>query len=508
MLIGDILSEALATREGALAAVDGRVELTYGELERRTNGFAHALRAKGIAPGDRVGMLLGTGVAFLEVYIGLGKAGAIAVPITTRASATEVAFLVAHAGCRCLIHDRALADRVAGVAVERIDGDQLEALLAPADERPEVTWSEHDDGAIFYTSGTTGSPKGVRLTQAGLMWCATTVRETYAIGPEDVALCQLPLSHVTVHFVPFPLLLAGGTIVLDDGFNTERTFAWMERYDPTIWVSVTATATLLAKHAFAQPGERRLERLRKILTGGSHVPDALRSAWRRLAPRATLVNCYGMTEMASAITRMDPDAMELRPGSVGLPYPGVQVRIGDGAAPPGTTDEVFVRAPSIMAGYWANPAATGETLVDGWLRTGDMGYLDEDGYVYLVGRRSQRLKRGGETIFPGEVESVIAALDPVKEVSVVGRHDEVMGDRLVAVVAQQPGAAITAEEIVTACAERLADFKVPEFVAILPGELPKNATGKIDTHGLDRLVNSGGLALVDLRRGSVRHGSS
>jgi acyl-CoA synthetase (AMP-forming)/AMP-acid ligase II len=239
-----------------------------------------------------------------------------------------------------------------------------------------------------------------------------------------------------------------------------------------------------------------------VYFGGAGVPDSLLASWARFAPDTAIANVYGLTEMGPAVSGHDPTIHPPRPGSVGPPYPGIEVRI-EADPPPGVIGEILVRAPSMMAGYWRNEAASKEALRDGWLHTGDLGFLDADGFLFISGRQKHMLKRGGENVFPNEVEAVIIRHPAVKEVIVIGVPDEVMGERVAAVLAPQPGGELDAADVIAYCAQRLADFKVPELVAVLAPELPKNSVGKVDLRGLQARVRGEGFDFVEFRRGRL-----
>jgi acyl-CoA synthetase (AMP-forming)/AMP-acid ligase II len=340
----------------------------------------------------------------------------------------------------------------------------------------------------------------VRLTHRGILHCGTVTGSAFQITAGDVALALLPLYHTATHFIPLPVLMAGGTVVVHEGFKAETAFALLEDARVTLFPTVSAVATLMAKHAESSGRLGGLEDLRMVFFGGAGVPDALLSAWARFAPNTAIANVYGLTEMGPAVAAHDPNRHPPKPGSVGPPYRGIEVRI-EGDPAPNTIGEILVRAPSMTAGYWRNEQATQEALRDGWLHTGDLGFLDEDGFLYISGRRKHMLKRGGENVFPNEVEAAIIRHPAVKEVIVVGVPDEVMGERVAALLAPQPGVDLDAEDVVAYAAQRLADFKVPELVAVLAPELPKNSVGKVDLRGLQARARTDGFEFLEFRRG-------
>jgi len=488
---------AVGAREfaDAIAITDGERRISYAELEA---GVARVAAALHVEPGDRVALLCANRAEFWFGYLGIARAGAVSVPLGTRLSVSELAFLIDHAECRALLHGAEHADvaRALAGAVERLDLD----ALPDGGEAPTAAPDPASDAAIFYTSGTTDSPKGVRLTHEGILHCATVCGNAFEITGDDVALALLPLYHTSTHFIALPTLMAGGTVVVHEGFNADAAFALLERHGVTLFPTVSAVATLMAKHAERTRREGGLEHLRMVYFGGAGVPDSLLASWARFAPSTAIANVFGLTEMGPAVAGHIPTKHPPKPGTVGPPYAGIAVRI-DGDPGPGAVGEILVRGRSMMAGYWRNEDATRAALRDGWLHTGDLGFLDEDGFLSISGRQKHMLKRGGENVFPNEVEAVIIRHPAVKEVIVVGVPDEVMGERVAALLSPQPGARLEPEEVVAICAEQLAEFKVPELVAVLEPELPKNSVGKVDLRGLHAKARDAGFEFLEFRRG-------
>jgi acyl-CoA synthetase (AMP-forming)/AMP-acid ligase II len=516
-VVGEIPARGLAVAgPDKTAIVDDLTSLTYGELEAGSDALAVALRERGLRPGDRVGLLLTNSSRFMLAYFATAKAGGVIVPINPRLSAGEIQFLVDHTECAAFFYDGSFADKVGTLRLPSIriavgeglgDDATMEALIATGaapDWEPPV---ESDTVAIFYTSGTTADPKGVEMTHRTILKTVEILTDSFDIVADDVGLCPIPLTHTTVHFTPVPTIAAGATVVLCDRFRPSSALDLLERHQVSLLPTVTAVAVLMAKELEASERRYDLSALRKIFLGGANVPISLVDTWHDLAPNCSAVNCYGMTEMDGPISRMDRHRFPVRPGSVGKPYPGVEVRIvaDDGAdAPAGEVGEIVVTGGNRMAGYWNNPSASAAVLDGQWLHTGDLGYRDDEGYLFVSGRKKNVLKRGGELIFPDEIENVLLANAGVKEAIVVAVGDEVMGERVAAVIARQPGAEIEADEVVSYCAEHLAEFKVPEFVGFVPEELSKNTVGKIDRRAIAAEVTAGSLEMVDRRRGSVR----
>jgi long-chain acyl-CoA synthetase len=537
MVLGDVSRLMAAEAPERTAIVDGQRSVTYGEWEREANALAALLLERGVRPGERVAMLLSNGAGFFVAYHGVAKAGAVAVPIGTRLGLSEMRFLVDHSRSRVLIHDSstaAMASELAepttasselttappGPAAASSEPGQCELLdldhpdLAArlragtdADDLDLPQVSSDDDAAIFYTSGTTASPKGARLSHRAVLNCARIVGDRFEIGPEDVTLAMLPLYHTATHFVPLPTLVRGGTVVIHEGFKVEEAFDLLIDHRITHFPTVTAVAVLMAKFVSQSGRALDLSRLRKVYIGGAGVPPTLLDSWAAFAPETAIVNCYGLTENSPAVASLDPSLMEAKTGSVGLPYDGIEVRIvseDGGEVQVDEIGEILVRGDSTMSGYLDNPEASAATLRDGWLYTGDLGTRDAEGYMWIVGRKKHMLKRGGENVFPDEVEAALIKHAAVREAIVVGVPDEVMGERVGAIVAAQPGTDPDPAEVVASCRELLADFKLPEFVEIRAGELPKNSVGKVDARHLHEDAREGRVTWTDLRRGRAR----
>jgi fatty-acyl-CoA synthase len=274
--------------------------------------------------------------------------------------------------------------------------------------------------------------------------------------------------------------LAGGRVVLREGFNAAEAIALMSKHQASTYVTVTSTAVLTLKAA-QLAGETPIKSLRKLLVGGSPIPPAMIAEWKELVPEIDVYAIYGLTEMSPSTSRLHGGEVLRKPGSVGRPYDGIEIRVTDetGAdVPAGTRGEICLRSPTMMKEYYRNPEATAAALAAGWLHTGDIGYVDDDGCLYIVDRKKNVIKRGGVTIYPAEVEAALYGHPAVKEVVVIGLSDPVMGEIVTAVIAARSGMEFTAAEVVAHCRDLLAGFKIPGFVVFLD-ELPKNGTGKV-----------------------------
>jgi long-chain acyl-CoA synthetase len=443
-------------------------DVTYRELDELTGRFAAALRSAGLERGDRVAVQLPNVPEFLVAYYGILKAGLVMVPMNPQLTKPETDYLLTHSGAR-----RHFAD-----------ADEVAALCAAAAPSDEVTATEPQDTAVIvYTSGTTGRPKGAELSHFELYMSCTVGSETFGAVPEDVTLAVLPLFHIyglscsvnsTVRF--------GSTMSLVRRFEVPAVIDAMERHGVTISLGVpTMYHALLAMAGDLE--DRDLSAFRVASCGGAPMPRALIEGFEKKFG-VTVLEGFGMSETGAAGFVNRPG--ERRVGSIGKPLWGVQARIegAGGLTGPEHVGELLIKGHVVMNGYHDDPAASAETVVDGWLHTGDLGYVDEDGFYYIVDRIKDMIIRGGFNVYPREVEEVLYRHPAIREAAVLGRPDERLGEEVVAVVVLQPSAEsgdpgeTTAEQIIAFCRESLAGYKCPHEVRFA-AQLPRNASGKV-----------------------------
>jgi long-chain acyl-CoA synthetase len=443
----------------ALLCDDGAV--SYAELRSRAGSVAAALRAEGVRPGDRVGLLLPNGTTAVAALFAIWRVGAVAVPLNVLLARPEVEARLELAGVSLLVDDESLGagDTQPAEAVDRADGD-------PA--------------VILFTSGTSGAPKGAILTHGSLRAAAEGAAEALALGERDVVLGSAPFSHVLgLATGVLSTLARGGAIAVVRRFDPDDTLAFMTRTGTTILLGVPTMCIALCQAARSAPA---LPPVRIAHVGGAAVPDEVAADFERTFGGA-LVEGYGLTEMSGIATTYSGDDRR-RPGSVGKPLPGTELRLAD--PDESGAGEVQFRGPSVVAGYWENPAATAEAISpDGWLSTGDVGRLDDDGYLYLIDRKKELVIRGGYNVYPREVEEALYAHPDVLEAAVVGVPDERLGEEVAAVVVARPGASLDVEALRAWTKERVAAYKYPRLIAVVD-ELPKGPTGKILKREIDR----------------------
>ena len=475
------LSRALATAAGSCAVVCQDNRRTYAELGSRCRRMAGALRAQGLVPGDRVGVIGLNSDRYLELYLGIPAAGFVLVPVNSRLAAAEMRAILADAGVSILFAD---ADYPGAADVEHVltmPGD-YEDLIASASEASEgYEPAENDLAALFYTSGTTGAAKGAMHTHRTLVASALHFMATWPFDRQTRWLIASPMFHTGGIIGTLATVWAGGTHVIMPRFDPDLAVDLIEREAVTHTLLVPTMLAAAADAQLARP--RDASTLRYLSHGASPISaETLRKA-RKAFPGAELLHVYGTTEATPITTLLPHEELVIdtpRVRSCGQPATGVEVRITDGEGqdvPAGTIGEVLVRSASVMAGYWQKPGATAGVMRGDWYLTGDLGYRDDEGYLFLVDRAKDMIVSGGENIYSTEVEDALASHPAVQEVAVFGVPDPRWGESVYAVVSvRQP---VTAEELVAHCRQRIAGFKMPRHVELLTEPLPKSASGKI-----------------------------
>jgi long-chain acyl-CoA synthetase len=466
--LASILADQAAARPDAAALLVDGGPVTYADLERRAAAAAGTLRARGVGAGDRVAVLLPNGVDFVAAYFGALRLGAIVVPLNPLLAAPEVEQRLAASGASLLVDEPlAAGEPVAGVA--RVSGG--------------------DAAVILFTSGTSGRPKGAILTHGGLRAAAAAAADALRFSPRDVVLGAAPFSHVLGQSTGLlSTLLAGGAVAVVQRFEPEGTLATMTATGTTILLGVPTMCIALCQEARGRVARtaRALPPIRIAHVGGAAVPVEVAREFERVFG-AEVYEGYGLTELSGLATTY-VEGQRRKPGSVGMALGGTELRIVslDGAPlGAGEIGEVQFRGPSVVPGYWNDPEATRESLdAAGWLATGDVGYLDEEGYLFLVDRRKEMIIRGGYNVYPREVEEALYAHPAVLEAAVVGVPHETLGEEVAALVVLRAAAAATVEELQAWTKERVAAYKYPRRLALVES-LPKGPTGKILKREID-----------------------
>ncbi len=486
-LMPDWLTRRAADLPDAPAVICGDTTWSFAELDRQAQTTAERLHALGIGAGDRVAVLLRNGLPFVSIVHALSKLRAILVPLNTRLTAAELAWQLADARARLLIHDAAMA-MLAQAATEHtglcrlsMDQDDVSPALDNLAGAPFETTGQIDLRAthvIMYTSGTTGRPKGVILTYGNHWWNAVGSALNLGHDPADRWLAVLPLFHIGGLAILLRSVIYGIPAIIHPRFDPLAVNAAIERDGATI---VSLVATMLERMLDARGDRPYPPTLRAVLLGGGPAPRALLERCARLD--VPVIQTYGMTETASQAATLAPADALRKLGSAGRPLLPVELRIlREGRpVPPGEIGEIVARGPTVTPGYADRPDATARAIRDGWLHTGDLGFLDAEGYLYIVDRRDDLIISGGENVYPAEVEAVLRAHPAVADAAVVGLSDPHWGQRVAAAVAVRPSQQITAAALIAFCESRLARYKLPREIRFV-AEVPRNAGGKLLRH--------------------------
>jgi acyl-CoA synthetase (AMP-forming)/AMP-acid ligase II len=477
--------ERVALDPTAACIDDDRIALTNAEFLARVEATAAFLRAGRLGPGDVIATMLTNRVELVVVMLAAWRIGAALTPINPSLTAGEAAFQVEDSGARLLVHEGAALD-LPGVTT--VEVTTLPATPIGGDSVIETTPDAL--ALLIYTSGTTGKPKGVMLDHANLTAMVGMITKALHVTAADHCLLILPLFHVNGILVSvLSPLAAGGCTTVTGRFSPSTFFDTVEAVRPTFFSAVPAIYAMLS--ALPDDVDPDTSSLRFAVCGAAPMPAELIGRFEQRYG-TTIVEGYGLSECTCAAT-INPIDGRRKPGTVGLPLPGQEVTLLDRAGRL-TTDgrgEVVVRGPNVMRGYLNKPDDTASTLdEEGWLHTGDVGCFDADGYLVLVDRVKDMIIRGGENIYPKEIENVLYTHPAVLEAAVVGRPHAVLGEEPVAFVALRSPQSVTPAELVALCSSSLARFKVPREVVVLDA-LPKNALGKIAKPELRQLVTTG-----------------
>ncbi|WP_456600622.1 class I adenylate-forming enzyme family protein [Blastococcus sp. SYSU DS0616] len=460
---------------------DEVVALTYAELDVRVAAFAGQLAEHGFGRGDVLAVMLPNRVELLVALFAAWRLGGAATPVNPVFTASEADHQIADSGATLVVN---LGPGAPTAGLPAIGVDDMRVAGSGA-QLPPVALEGHDLALLIYTSGSTGRPKGVMLDHANVEAMSSTMADHFSLTERDHCLLVLPLFHANALMVSaLATFRAGGQLSIVGSFSASRFFEQVERLRPTYFSAVPTIYALLA----SLPDDVRPDTssLRFVVCGAAPVPaELLDRCEERFGFR--MVEGYGLTEGTCASACNPVDGVR-KLGSVGPALPGqrIEIRGEDGApVPTGAIGEVVIAGPTVMRGYLGRPEATAETLVDGWLRTGDVGRLDDDGYLTIVDRVKDMIIRGGENIYPKEIEAVLTTVPGVLEAAVVGRPDAVLGESPVAYVSLYPDARVTEEHLLEHCRRHLTRVKVPERIEIVDG-LPKNPVGKTDKPAIRR----------------------
>ncbi len=506
-------AEEFGEKEFLVSATDD-LRWSYVEFEKIVNSTAAFLRDQGIAKGDVVSLLLPNSPEYVIAYFACWQIGAIAGPINSLLKAEEIAWAVENSQSKLVLSEpHALAGGQLDAVRDRVP---ILTNWLPADSStsdvPGIDIAPDDEAIIIYTSGTTGKPKGCLLTHGNLIANARQITEWMGFGPGDRLLTVMPLFHMNaVAVTTMTPLYAGGTSVVAPRFSASKFWDWIEKYKITSFGSVaTMLSMLLERRHLAGDAETR-NTVRFAMCGSAPVPAEVMKRFEETFG-FLVIEGYGLSESTCRSTFNPPDERR-RPGSCGMPI-GNEMRVvdeNDEDVPNGELGEIVLRGPNILKGYFNNPEATEKAFAGGWFHTGDIGYRDEDGFFYIADRKSDMIIRGGENIYPREIDDLLYTHPAVAAAAVIGVPDELYGEDVAAFIVLKDGyissppyeggvdaasadgvvlsvANITPNDIIDFCKQHLADYKCPKKVYFLD-EIPKGPTGKLLKRELARLIN-------------------
>ena len=546
----DVVSDTVRQRPNHTALIFRGRRLSYLELEKLSDAFANALVAQGVKKGDRVALLLPNSPQSIITQLGVWKAGGIAAPINPLYTEHELERLLDECGAETAVVLTRFYNKIKSLQLrtgvkqvivtsikeylppllrflftffkERKEGHRVQLhqndqwlgdlLRQHADiPRPNVKIDPDDPALLLFSGGTTGEPKGAIGTHRGLLmsgmqlrvWFSTVIAEW-----DDVIMLTIPFFHVYGNAGLFASSLIGRNplAIVPNPRDIDDLIAAVRRVRPAVLPGVPTLFLALLNHPDVQAGKINFKSIKLCVSRGAPLLAEVKSRFKTLTG-GRMVEGYGLTEsmMAAVIT---PLRGTYKPGSAGIPLPDVEVRIGDidtgqGSLPPGKIGEILIRAPQLILGYWQHPTETKETIRDGWLYTGDIGYLDEDGYLFIVDRKKDVIKPSGFQVWPREVEEVIASHPAVSEVGVGGVRDEYQGEAVKAWIVLRPGQRATAEEIRAFCRKKLTGYKVPKQIEFVES-LPKTIIGKVLRRALVGKEKSERKAVIRERRDEVQ----
>jgi acyl-CoA synthetase (AMP-forming)/AMP-acid ligase II len=491
---------AMANRDGTASVFAGR-RPSWGELLARVTRLAAGIRGLGIGPGDRVAILALNSDRYLEFFYAVSWAGAVFVPVNTRLAGPEIVFWLNDSESRLLFVDEQFLEPLGRVRGELTTVEQAvyigegaapagtthhEALIEASAAMDDAGRADDDLAGIFYTGGTTGRSKGVMLSHANLVTNALNGASVVGIDRNSSYLHAAPMFHLADGALAFAITMMGGRHCYLAHFDPEAVLKSLQDEAVTLALLVPTMVNMLVQHP--KVGDYDLSKLQKLMYGASPMPEAVARRAMQLLPQVGFIQGYGQTECAPILTLLTPEFHVTagpkagRMTSVGHPVPACEVSVrdeNDEPCPPGVVGEVCGRGPNVMLGYWKQPELTAHTLRNGWLHTGDGGYLDQDGFLYIVDRMKDMIISGGENVYSAEVESALHQHPAVAECAVIGVPDQKWGERVHAIVRLKPGHAAGAEDLIAHCHQLIAGYKCPRSLDFREQPLPLSGAGKI-----------------------------
>ncbi|MEL4026241.1 long-chain fatty acid--CoA ligase [Lysinibacillus endophyticus] len=462
---------------------------TYSELYKNAQKIASYLLQQGYKEGDIVAQFMGNSHYFLAVYYGIQLAGLTCMPVNTKLAPPEVEYIFSHSEAKVLFYDEKIQQTIENSKhpfEEKISVGQVNEILSRNGEYVKLpTLKTNDTAVVMYTSGTTGKPKGVMLTHQNIFETAEIWSSSMKMNRNDRMYICTPLFHCAgSHVFAVPTMYKGGAVIIEEAFSPDRTLKNLLDTKATIFFGVPAMYTILLNKPELK--NYQFEHLRLFCYGAAPMPYELVKQLKDSFPNVKVQNLYGQTENTPAASSLTDEHALTKIGSVGRPLERTEIKLVDAfgeEVPIGEVGEICVKGPQVMKGYLRNPEETARTVQNGWLYSGDLGRFDEEGFLYIVDRKKDMINRGGENIYPVEVEEVLYQIPQILEAAVVGVPHEVYGEVPKAFVVIKNGEAISEKEILEYCQTQLAKYKVPQEVEFIE-QLPRNASGKVLKHTL------------------------
>ncbi len=501
MNIGQLLTRPQLDKKKTALVFEGK-RLTYDQLNSRVNRLAHALLDMGVKIGDRVAGLMYNCPQFIELYFAISKIGAVLVPLNFRLVARELNYALDDSGACTLIVGREFLETIEtmrpGLKTVKnlvlMDSAPPEGMMAYEDllarypeEEPRVEVGLEDKHLIVYTSGTTGMPKGTLYTHQTTCWNSIDQITDFGFTASDIVLANGPLYHVaSIIILTMPMFHVGGSVVLmpSTGFDPRNVVSLIEEEK----VTITVLFPIMLKEILRVEnlGDYDTSSLRYLFVGGEPVPLSTLEGAMKSFPGAKVIQGYGLTEGSPMAAYLPWEHAMSKLGSVGKAVAHLEVRLVDGEGSdvtPGQVGEIWTRGPAVSEGYWMRPEAKRETFAGGWCHTGDLGRVDEEGFIYIAGRKKDMIISGAENIYPAEIEDVLYKHPAIVEVAVIGVPDDKWGEAVMALVVRKQGHQLTAQEVIDYCKDNLASYKKPRYVEFTDS-LPRTASMKVQKHKL------------------------
>jgi fatty-acyl-CoA synthase len=491
MNLSQFLDMTAATYPDKVAIICEGRRSTFRELKKRSDCLAHALQCRGITKGSTAAILSRNSIEYVEIICALMRIGAIGVPLNHRLTADEIEQFLKHSAAHILFYEAALQELVP-TAVEGLQqvfsiGEHqtsgavtYDELFSAANSTFDFTPINEDDPSfILYTAGTTGKPKGVVLTHRNQIWNTLNYTAALAFNPHDIELASTPLFHASTLGRVFTYIFNGVMFILTSTFDPQECLKIIE--DQTV-TSITQAPTMyqMMLNVFDKK-KFNTDSVTRVVSGASSLPVSTKQQLKNLFPNAGIFDLYGITEAGPGVSILTTADFYKKIESVGKPMLSVEVKIQDEFnedTPVGYIGEILCRGPNIMQGYFRDPESTANAMQGEWFKTGDLGWRDDDGFLYLAGRKKEIIISGGTNIYPGEIEEVLMQHPAVQDAAVIGVEDELWGERVLAVIVTKQDNNCTSQQLIRFCKERLAGFKCPKSV-VFTKQIPRNAAQKV-----------------------------